>query len=251
MSDIEIAFLITFMAGISTLIGLFPIFFRFKNENDIVCGALAFAGGVMFSVSITDLIPESISMLSKNLIGIFVVLISFLCVLMGIVLSSFISKYIDNNNYSVNSNLYKVGLISMLAIIIHNIPEGIVTFISTTKNINLGISLGIAIALHNIPEGISISVPIYYSTKSLLKSVGYTLISALSEPLGAVIAYLFLARFINDVILGMIFSLIAGIMIQITFNSLLPTSANYKKKKLTAFFFLIGIIFMIIKCVFF
>ena len=243
MSDIKIAFLITFMAGISTLIGLFPIFFRFKNENDIVCGALAFAGGVMFSVSITDLIPESISMLSKNLIGIFVVLISFLCVLMGIVLSSFISKYIDNNNYSVNSNLYKVGLISMLAIIIHNIPEGIVTFISTTKNINLGISLGIAIALHNIPEGISISVPIYYSTKSLLKSVGYTLISALSEPL--------LARFINDVILGMIFSLIAGIMIQITFNSLLPTSANYKKKKLTAFFFLIGIIFMIIKCVFF
>ena len=246
MSDIKIAFLITFMAGISTLIGLFPIFFRFKNENDIVCGALAFAGGVMFSVSITDLIPESISMLSKNLIGIFVVLISFLCVLMGIVLSSFISKYIDNNNYSVNSNLYKVGLISMLAIIIHNIPEGIVT-----KNINLGISLGIAIALHNIPEGISISVPIYYSTKSLLKSVGYTLISALSEPLGAVIAYLFLARFINDVILGMIFSLIAGIMIQITFNSLLPTSANYKKKKLTTFFFLIGIIFMIIKCIFF
>ena len=160
---------------------------------------------------------------------------------MGIVLSSFISKYIDNNNYSVNSNLYKVGLISMLAIIIHNIPEGIVTFISTTKNINLGISLGIAIALHNIPEGISISVPIYYSTKSLLKSVGYTFISA----------YLFLARFINDVILGMIFSLIAGIMIQITFNSLLPTSVNYKKKKLTTFFFLIGIIFMIIKCVFF
>ena len=105
MSDIKIAFLITFMAGISTLIGLFPIFFRFKNENDIVCGALAFAGGVMFSVSITDLIPESISMLSKNLIGIFVVLISFLCVLMGIVLSSFISKYIDNNSRR-NSYIY-------------------------------------------------------------------------------------------------------------------------------------------------
>ena len=250
MSDIKIAFLITFMAGISTLIGLFPIFFRFKNENDIVCGALAFAGGVMFSVSITDLIPESISMLSKNLIGIFVVLISFLCVLMGIVLSSFISKYIDNNNYSVNSNLYKVGLISMLAIIIHNIPEGIVTFISTTKNINLGISLGIAIALHNIPEGISISVPIYYSTKSLLKSVGYTLISALSEPLGALLAFIFLKNFVNDIVLGILFSLIAGIMLQISFCELLPTARRYNNKKYLLLFFVIGVIFMLFKFLF-
>ena len=89
-------------------------------------------------------------------------------------------------------NLYRVGIISMLAIILHNIPEGIATFISTTKDTSLGISLATSIAFHNIPEGISISIPIYYSTKSKTKAILYTFISALSEQIGAILTYLFL-----------------------------------------------------------
>ena len=135
----------------------------------------------------------------------------------------------------------------MLTIILHNIPEGIATFISTTKNTHLGISLTIAIALHNIPEGISISVPIYYSTKSKLKAFLYTLLSALSEPLGALITYLFLYKYINNIILGLLFSIIAGIMINISTQKLLPTSYSYKEKNITNIFFIIGIIFMLLK----
>ena len=126
-------------------------------------------------------------------------------------------------------------------------PEGIATFISTTKDTSLGISLAIAIALHNIPEGISISVPLYYSTKSKGKAISYTFISSLSEPLGALLTYLFLLPIINEVILGLLFAFIAGIMIQISFTELLPTSTSYQISKVTKTFFVIGTIFMLIK----
>lgn len=109
----------------------------------------------------------------------------------------------------------------------------------------LGLSICIAIAMHNIPEGISIAIPIYYSTKSKFKAILYTLISALSELVGAIITYLFLGKFINDMFLGLLFSFIAGIMIQISFSKLLPTGNDYNNK-MAKIFFVIGFIFMII-----
>ena len=249
MNNINMAFLLTSIAGLSTLIGTIPIFIKFKNNNKIICSSLAFASGVMICVSITDLIPESIKMLRTHFNSLITITLSFLFILIGILISTLISKFIpDNTNkYYTNTNLYKVGIISMLAIIIHNIPEGIATFISTTKSSSLGISLTIAIALHNIPEGISISVPIYYSTKSKLKALMYTLISALSEPLGAIITYLFLLKYINNIILGLMFSLIAGLMLQISLIELIPESINKNYPKLTKTFFIIGIIFMLLK----
>ena len=88
----------------------------------------------------------------------------------------------------------------MIAIILHNLPEGIATFVATSSDVKLGLSLAIAIAMHNIPEGISISVPIYYSTGSKKRAIFYTLVSALSEPLGALLAFIFLKNFINDTV---------------------------------------------------
>lgn len=238
------AFLLTFLAGLSTLIGVLPIFIKFKNQEKIISASLAFAAGVMLCVSIIDLIPESIIMLRNNFNGISIILLSFLFIIVGIITSSSIDKYLPTINYS---SLYKVGLISMLAIILHNIPEGIATFISTTKDTSLGISLATSIALHNIPEGISISIPIYYATKSKKKAIIYTLISALSEPLGALLTYLFLLPFISDTLLGILFSLIAGIMLHISLTELLPEASSYKYSKLTKTFFGIGIIFMLLK----
>lgn len=135
----------------------------------------------------------------------------------------------------------------MLAIILHNIPEGIVTFLSSQSNVKLGISLTIAIALHNIPEGISIATPIYYSTNSRFKAFLYTLISGISEPIGALIAYVFLSKYIgsNINIMGLILPVIAGIMTHISLFELLPTSFKYKEHKNTILFFIIGSIFMI------
>lgn len=227
------------------MLGTLPIFIKLKNENKIIAGSLSFAAGVMTCVSITDLIPESITMLEQSYNGIIIVILVFIFLMIGIIASTFIDKALPTT--TTNSSLYKVGIISMLAIILHNLPEGIATFISTTKDTSLGISLTLAIALHNIPEGVSISVPIYYATKSRNKALLYTFISSLSEPLGAILTYFFLLPFVNDILLGLLFAFIAGIMIQISLTELLPTSSSYQLPKTSKLFFIIGVIFMLLK----
>lgn len=247
MNHVTYGFLLTIFAGLSTMLGTIIIFLKNKNDN-IIIGSLSFAAGVMLTVSITDLIPESFGLL-HNIFPIFpTILYILIFIVTGIIISMTIDKYLPDNIES-NTNhkgLYRVGLFSMLAIILHNIPEGIATFMATNSSITLGISLAIAIALHNIPEGISISVPIYYATGSRLKALFYTFISGISEPFGAVLTYVFLSQFINDRIMGFLFSLIAGIMTHIALFELLPTSKRYGKLKITAIWFVIGVAFMVI-----
>lgn len=236
------AFLLTTLAGLSTLLGTIPIFFKTKT-NRIIISALSFAAGVMITVSIIDLIPEGINYLHTTFKLFPAMLILSIFIVTGIITSMTIDKYI---NHKREGELYKIGIISMIAIILHNIPEGIATYLSSEFNFKLGLSLTIAIALHNIPEGISISVPIYYSKKGREKAILYTLLSALSEPIGALLAYIFLSKIINNNIMGILMGLIAGIMLQISFYELLPTSFKYKNKKQTILLFIIGILFMII-----
>ena len=232
------AFTLTTIAGLSTLLGAIPLYI--KKNNNIITSALSFAAGVMLTVSIIDLIPEGINYLNQTYKLFPSILILSIFITLGIIISTTIDKYIDREG-----ELYKIGIISMIAIILHNIPEGIATYLSTESNFKLGLSLTIAIALHNIPEGISIALPIYYGSKSRGKALIYTLFSALSEPLGALLAYLFLSKTITNNIMGILMSLIAGIMIQISIYELLPTSLKFKNKKLTILSFILGIFFMI------
>lgn len=245
MDNVYYSFILTIMAGFSTMIGTIFVFFKKKNTK-ILISSLGFAAGVMITVSLTDLIPESYNLL-KNIYLIFPrIMYILIFIVTGIILSMMIDKYLPENNNTNNKGLYRVGIISMLAIILHNIPEGIATFMAANTNVKLGISLAIAIALHNIPEGISISIPIYYSTKSRGKALLYTFISGISEVFGALLTYLFLSNFINDRIMGFLFSIIAGIMIHISIYELIPTSLSYKNNKSTYIFILIGSLFMII-----
>ena len=249
MNSTIFSFLLTTIAGLSTMLGTIVIFVKNKRVEKIITASLAFASGVMLTVSITDLIPESLSLLNTSHSSFTTILMTLSFIIIGIIISMLIDYYLPDQKINITSNnktLYKVGVISMLAIILHNIPEGIATFITRNSNLTLGISLTIAIALHNIPEGISISVPIYYSTGSKLTAIKYTLISALSEPLGAIIAFLFLAPFVTNTFLGILFAIIAGIMTHISLCELLPTSKKYQLPKLTSIFFLLGSIFMLI-----
>lgn len=247
MSIIKFSFLLTFIAGFSTMIGTILIFIKVKNINKFICGSLSFASGVMICVSITDLIPESLNMLKINFNGFYSILLCLIFIVFGVVVSMLIDYYLPSDSLYENKQLYHVGLISMLAIILHNIPEGIATFIAGSSNTKLAISLTIAIAMHNIPEGISIAIPIYYSTKNKKKACLYTLISALSEPFGALITYLFLYNFISNTFLGILFAFIAGIMLNIGICELLPTSKKYNYQNITLIFFIVGIIFMLFK----
>ncbi len=243
MSITLYSFLLTFIAGFSTMIGTILIFFKEKT-NRVVVASLSFASGVMLTVSILDLIPEAITLLNyKSIIEILIITVFMV---LGALLTRKIDKCMPEVDNNSKKGLYRVGIISMFAIIMHNIPEGIATFMTTSTNLSLGLSLTIAIALHNIPEGISIAVPIYYSTGNRKKALFYTFVSAISEPFGALLAFLFLKPFMNNLVMGLLMAMIAGIMSYISFFELLPKSLSYKNKSLSYIFFVIGIIFMAI-----
>lgn len=243
MTSIVQAFILTTLAGLSTMIGTLFIFF--KQRESLVFKALAFAAGVMITVSVSDLIPEGHNLLFSYFNGWTICLITILFLCIGFLLSLSLDHYLPTNSKE-KPKLYRIGIISMLAIIIHNIPEGIATFMTSSHNISLGISLAIAIALHNIPEGISISVPLFYASKSRFKAIFYTFLSGISELFGALLAFFFLKNIITESIMGMLYIMIAGIMIHISFNELLPTSLYYNHRKKTLLYFFLGTGIMLI-----
>ncbi len=246
MNQITYAFLLSLFAGLSTLIGTIPIFIKTKQKEKMITISLAFAAGVMICVSFIDLIPEAFSLIRETFYPFPSVLVLAIFFSLGVLLSIFIDRLFPDgtSNHTKQSHLYHVGFISMMAIIAHNLPEGIATFLSSSSNAQLGLVLSIAIALHNIPEGISIAIPIYYSTKSKKKAFLYTLFSGLSEPLGALLAYLFLSPFVTPLMMGLLLAIIAGIMIHISCYELLPESLSYRLPKKTWLYFIIGTIVM-------
>lgn len=237
------AILLTTLAGISTMIGCIPIFLKETKKEDILTISLAFAAGVMTIVSLTDLIPESFTELSKNTPFFATICLFLIGINLGIILAGTIEKKVSKKE---SNTLYKIGLISMLAIIMHNIPEGIATYLSCEQNMSIGIKLTLAIALHNIPEGISISIPIYYALKNRRKACFYTFLSGFSEVVGGILAMIFLKNVVNSTFMGLLYSIIAGIMITISMKELLPESLSYRNYKKTSIAFLLGGIVMII-----
>ena len=238
-----LSFLITILAGFSTMIGVFPIYFRRKSQDVLIPICLSFAAGVMISISLFSLIPEAIEAVSQSFVLFPAILIVSIFIVIGILFSSVVDQKIEKR-FS-NNQLYKLGLISVIALMFHNIPEGITTFISSNQDLRLGITLSIGIALHNIPEGISIAVPIYYATKNKKKAILLTFISGFSEFFGAILAYLFLAPIITSLGLGVILALAAGIMIHISIYELIPTAYQYSIYLKTSLAFLLGFIIML------
>ena len=222
MNRLYFSFLITGIAGLSTLLGIIPVFIKTKNKDNIINASLAFASGVMLSVSLFSLFPESINLLQSKYNNKGIVIVVLLFIIIGVFLASLIDKVFKK----IDNKLYKLGVINALALMIHNIPEGILTFSTTTTNLSLGITLAL-------------------STGSKKKAFLYTFISGFSEILGAVITYLFLYKYISNSFIGIILSLTVGIMSYISLNELLPGAIKYNNKKLTGIAFVIGFIFML------
>ena len=247
MNNIGYSFIVSALAGLSTLFGSILIFFNFRNTSKVILRSLSFASGVMICICIIDLIPSSFRGFNALYKGFPSLLFTFIFIVIGIIISCFIDKILPEDNYDINNKyLYKAGFISMIAIIFHNIPEGILTFVLSTHDLKLGISMALAIALHNIPEGISISIPIYYSTNSKLKSLLYTFVSGISELFGAVLAYLFLSKYVNDFVMSNLLAITSGVMLYIPIYELMPVSLSYGKKRDSLLFFVIGVVFMFV-----
>ncbi len=131
-----------------------------------------------------------------------------------------------------------------ICIAIHNFPEGFATFISVSNDPTLGLMIAIAIAIHNIPEGISVSVPIYYATGNRRLALFYSFLSGLAEPLGAVLAYVVLRFFMSDTVFGIVLAIVAGIMIFVSFDELLPVAEEYGEHHLAIYGLISGMAFI-------
>lgn len=246
--NILIPLLISTVAGLSTVIGGLIVYLKIKRVEEFISFCLSFSLSVMISISIIELIPDSTFQFIRYFGIAKGFIICTIIFIIGISLVNIINRLIKkyDNSTTSNKSLYRVGILSMLALLLHNFPEGIATFMSSYKDISLGISLGIAIMMHNIPEGISISVPIYYSTGSKKRGVVYSLISGFAEPLGAILTYILFKNYITDLTLAIVLILVAGIMITLSINELLPEALKYKKNKYIILGLIAGVILMLI-----
>lgn len=224
------------------MLGSIFIFFNIKEKDEFVCFCMSLSLSVMILISIFDLIPESIKLLSNTsfITYIFYLVIFFI---LGFIIVKLFSKIIEREK---GSSLYKIGLLSFIALMLHNLPEGILTFMSASYNLKLGIKVCFAIAMHNIPEGIAIAVPIYYSTKNRLKALKITFLSSLAEPLGALITYLFLKDMITKRGVGITLIIVSGIMITLSIEELLPEAKKYSKERYIIKGIIIGLIVSLI-----
>lgn len=234
MNNFIYPLIITSIAGIATLLGNILLFVNLKYKDNLISFALGLSFIVMLMISVFDLIPEGL-VLGGLEVGDTKILfiITLLLLLIGYFIVSIIERKIKSND-----NLYKIGLLSMISLLIHNIPEGILCALTSSTNLEVGVRFSFMIMIHNIPEGICISLPIYYATKNRGKAFLYTLISSFGEITGALIALLFLNKFLNNSLLYVILIVVAGIMITLSILKILKEGLTYRRY----FYLILGII---------
>lgn len=265
------AFSLTLIAGLSTGVGSLMAFFTKRTNTKVLSTVLGFSAGVMIYVSLVEILHEANRILTASMgmkKGMWVAVISFFA---GIALIGIIDKLIPSveNPHEIHKiedmnrksddpagknhvqKLMKMGILTAAAIAIHNFPEGIATFIAALKQPSIGIAIAIAIAIHNIPEGIAVSVPIYCATGDRRKALWYSFLSGLSEPLGALLGYLFLMPILSEELFGIMFALVAGIMVFISLDELLPTAREYGEPHLTTYGLVAGMAVMAVSLLLF
>jgi zinc transporter, ZIP family len=257
---------LTLFAGLSTGIGSLIGFMSKQFNPRFLTVALGFSAGVMIYVSMIEIFVKARDSLAVNFgdkMGYVLTVVSFFA---GIALIAIIDKLIPSyeNPHEMNvaqkikdsteeqkNKLMRMGMFSALAIGIHNFPEGLATFMSGLTNPTLGISIAVAVAIHNIPEGLAVSAPIFYATKSRKKAFVYSFLSGLAEPIGALIGYFVLRSIFNETTFGVIFAAVAGIMVYISLDELLPTAEEYGEHHLAIGGLIIGMLVMAVSLLLF
>lgn len=256
------AFAVTLLAGLSTGIGSVIAYVAHKMNNSVISFLLGLSAGVMVYVSFVELFAESQHILSglkgEKLGATYATLALFGGVALIWVIDFLVPEHenpheirtvekqarVSESTENSPKKMKRLGIMAAIAIAIHNFPEGISTFITALESPSLGLAIAIAIALHNIPEGIAISIPIYQSTGSRRKAFWYSFLSGLAEPLGALLAYLILMPYINETSMGVILAIVAGIMIYVSIDELLPAARSYGKHHSSIMGFIVGMALM-------
>jgi zinc transporter, ZIP family len=243
VSQIWIPLLLTFLAGISTAFGSCLVFCIKKFKKSYLCFSLGLSAGIMIYISFVELLPEAIEA-GGFFLGnvVFFAGVLFIMVIDFLVPHEYIAEHMKVKKN--HKRIVSAGVFTAIGIAIHNFPEGIAVFMSSFSDLSLGIPLAFAIALHNIPEGISIAVPIYYSTKSRSKAFWYSFASGLAEPLGALVCILFLMPYLTTEFVSLSLGFVAGIMVFISFDELLPIAYTKENAHLAVAGVFLGMVVM-------
>ena len=238
-SPVAIAFALTLLAGLATGIGSALALFARTTNTRFLSAALGFSAGVMIYVSFVEILADARAGLAGELgarPGAWVAVVAFFG---GIGLTAFIDRLVPaaENPHEVHrveemhrrpdAHLMRMGMLSAAAIALHNFPEGIATFVAALDNPRVGASIAAAVAIHNIPEGIAVAVPVFYATGSRARAFSWSFLSGLSEPLGALVAWWLLGGLAGPTLRGVLFAAVAGVMVFISFDELLPTAREY------------------------
>ncbi|WPP50527.1 zinc transporter ZupT [Catalinimonas niigatensis] len=259
--NVLFAFGLTLFAGLSTGIGSALAFFTRSQSSRFLSVSMGLSAGVMIYISFVELFATAqlslVNVYGTRLGNWYTVLSFFAGILLIAIIDKFVPSYENPHEFPEeeeklqdklkklkDAKLLRVGLFTALSLGIHNFPEGMATFISALKDVSLGLPIAIAIAIHNIPEGIAVSVPVYYATGSRKKAFTYSFLSGLSEPVGALVGYFILMPIINDLVFGILFALIAGIMVFISLDQLLPAAHAYGKHHHAIYGLIAGMVIM-------
>jgi ZIP family zinc transporter len=260
LSNVWIAFGLTVFAGLATGVGSALAFFAKRTNAQFLSTALGFSAGVMIYVSMIEIMVkarDSLIPVVGMARGYWYTTLAFfggiaVVALIDQLIPSFenphephlIEEMERDPEAAKKRALQRMGLLSALAIAIHNFPEGLATFTAALTDPALGASIAVAIAIHNVPEGIAVSVPLYYATGSRRRAFLFSFLSGLSEPVGALVGYLLLAQLFNDLIFGLLFAGVAGIMVFISLDELLPTAEEYGEHHLAIYGLIAGMVVM-------
>jgi ZIP family zinc transporter len=253
---VAIAFTLTLLAGLATGIGSALALLAERTNTRFLSGALGFSAGVMIYVSFVEILADARTSLVAELgrrPGAWAAILAFFG---GVALTALIDRLVPTveNPHEVHRveemhgtpdpHLMRMGLLSAAAIALHNFPEGIATFVAGLDSPKLGTSIATAIAIHNIPEGIAVAVPVFYATGSRMRAFSWSFLSGLSEPLGALVAWLLLSSFLGGALRGILFAAVAGVMVFISFDELLPTAREYGEHHIAVYGLISGMAVM-------
>ncbi len=264
MEQLIFAFGLTLFAGLSTGIGSALAFYTKQTNHRFLSGALGFSAGVMIYVSMIEIFDKAKQSLVAYYGGPKGYVVTTVAFFAGMFVIGLIDKLVPEgeNPHEIHDvgemtaekkakSLLRMGLFSALAIGIHNFPEGLATFVGALQDPTMGVSIAVAIAIHNIPEGIAVSVPIYYATGSRKKAFKLSFLSGLSEPIGALVGFFLLKSIFNDAMFGMIFAAVAGIMVYISLDELLPTAEKYGEHHIAIYGLIAGMMVMAMSLILF
>lgn len=219
------AFLLSFFAGMATALGgLFAFFIKRENLAALAVG-LGFSAGVMIYVSFMELLPQAQHYIASKAVvtGLF-----FAGILSAWLIDAFLpSHHVENHTLDKTDKLKHTGLFTALALAVHNFPEGMTTFMAGVDNMTLGVFIALAVGVHNIPEGIAVALPVFHATGSRKKAFWYSVFSGLTEPVGALVGFMLLQFFFHQAVIGVLFAWVAGIMVYLSLDELLPTAHEY------------------------